>query len=489
MAVLVILFAQQIPGAAGARIIPSADRIAVGDWSYDAMGNLAAKGLIPGYAAREFHGDTLFDRLEMAAILGSVIKYTQGKKLDSSQTALIDKLVKEFRPELRSLDPAALEKWDGLAAATVTKKVLITGQLSAVAAEHSKSDSNISISALDNFSERSFGMVTLDADRTRFFRTDISEANPDKYFIRGFDSNFVWSIGKEYLNWGPSYIGSTILSDNIGGFLQVRASKEVDFGRLLGRFKITEFASKLDGSGDYFFGRRWEHPLSDRLHFGFTETATTDKAPNPLILAMPFYLYKHLFINNDLDFDNHVATDLTYRWKSGTEMYSQWLVEDMTEPKFLSLGNWFRVPRKTGLTLGFYTPHLLAGSPRSTFRAEYTYVDKQVYTSAESPTTLSYLDNSQIIGSPLGPNTNALYLRTEQNISGKLSVIGEYLNQKQRKDIDPPGIERSVLSFQLSYDLTPNKSISFRVAPFSITPSGMQPESSTEYEIRATYAF
>ena len=100
-----------------------------------------------------------------------------------------------------------------------------------------------------------------------------------------------------------------------------------------------------------------------------------------------------------------------------------------------------------------------------------------------------------LIGHPIGPNVNALYLRGEHYFTPKLSMIAEYLNQKQKKNEEPFKASSHTLSLQVSYDFTPSTSLSLRVAPTKVKSQMITPqyeaesESGTEYEIKISQSF
>jgi hypothetical protein len=334
-------------------------------------------------------------------------------------------------------------------------------------------------------------MLSYNDNREVFFHKTAGGTDPDKAIVAGFDEGFSWALGREYQNWGESYMGSLILSGNSGGFVQARASKDIDFGKFLGNIKITQSVSEFEDNGQtlYLLARRYERPVSSHLYLGLNETAKTNTTPNPLELIMPFYLYQHIFVD-DVDSETNVlaSADLLYRAGNGVEWYGEWLVDDMSSPTIF--GRDFTRPQKTGLTLGFYTPKVFAGDRLSTFRAEYSTIDRETYSAnRESVPELAYTHNSMIIGSPIGPNATALYLRDELYLSDKFSVITEYLNRQQKESSPPARGSERVLSFLASYDIANDKSISLRVAPFkTVSPAGSE-DSGTAYELRALFAF
>jgi hypothetical protein len=338
-----------------------------------------------------------------------------------------------------------------------------------------------------NLSDRTFALAGYASKRPRFFDGNFDSPDPDRVFMRGYGDNFLWSLGREYLNWGPAYSGSLILSDNSAAFLQARGAKEIDFGKFFGRIKITQFASTMRDGGKnlYLFGRRYERPISRRWHLGISETAKTSTTPNPLILAMPFYLYQHIFNEVDEEFNSLYAADLLYQMKGGNQAYLEFLIDDVTAPRIF--GDRFDRPRKTGWILGYYDPRLFGGRRLSTFRAEYIFVDRLTYEATRPGfPELAYTHNTDIIGHPIGANAKALYLRGEQYLSSRLSLIAEYLNQQQTDPGPPEREQRRVLSLALAYDTSKDDSIGIRIAPFKIAPPGLPSDSGTTFEVRWT---
>lgn len=496
---LCVSFAPQ--ASAGVRTIPSIDRLPLGDWTYDAMISLAADGLVPGFSARVFEGDRLFNRIEMAQVVASIVESSEEKDLGFNQVALIGHLVSEFKPELRYVNEEALNEWTerstNISLPTGGEAFLI-GYVRGMAADDSgdmdsDDDEEISYRATGffNISNNVFAMGTAADKEDQFFQQLRDNQTLDKIFLRGTSSNFAWSVGREYLNWGPAYSGSLILSDNSPALTQIRMSKEIDFGKLFGRVKITQFAGAFADNDQrlYLLGRRYEKRLSDRWYAGISETAKTSETPNPLVMILPFYLYQHMFIDVDEKFNVLCAADLTYRTKSGSQIYTELVVDDMTAPRIF-WGNKNKRPRKTGYTVGCYVPNILHGDRYSSFRAEYTLIDRLTYiaTRADSP-EMAYTQDDEIIGHPIGPNAKALYLRGENYFSDKFSVIAEYLNQKQTKAGKPERGSSRVSSLMAAYDITPDKSIALRVSPYKITAPGSAAMDGTKYELRASFAF
>jgi hypothetical protein len=495
---LLVGFVVSVAYPSGDRVISSTDIVPFGDWSYDAMLSLAADGLVPGMSARIFQGDRLFDRMEMAKLVSDIIHTSAETELDFYQVALIEHLVSEFRPELLKVNPGSVELWHGRS----TNITLPMGGeafpvgcvriITRSGGVDSDGDANVSYRASGflYLSSRAFGIATAANKEERFMHKTHGSPVLDKAFVRMFDRNFVFSLGREYQNWGPVYSGSLILSDNAPAFWQVRGVKEVDFGKPFGRVKITQFGSIFEDNEVrlYLFGRRYEKPLSDCLHVGISETAKLSKAPNPLILVLPFYAYQHLFLDTDEEFNALYALDLTHQVGRHCQLYGQFLIDDVTSPAIF--GKHSKRPRKTGRAFGVYLSKLLPGKYTSTLRAEYISIDRLTYSATrEEFPELAYTHDKQVIGSPIGQNGRAVYIRGERYLSDKFSVIAEYLNQTQKSPGDPQRPHERVVSLMFAYDFAPDKSLSFRIAPTKFVVPGEGEKSDTQTELRFAFAF
>lgn len=474
------------------RIIPSTDRLPLGDWTYDAMISLAADGLVPGRPARLFQGDRRYTRMEMAALTADVIR--QDQPLTAGSATLVGRLVSEFRPELLAVDPGVLDLWAERETGAQQTSVHFTGYARGLLTHDDETRLRLPhrLTAFADLSDRCFASVSVADREEKFFQEMRDSPLPDKLFARGYHRNLTWSVGREYLNWGPSYTGSTILSDNSRAFLQARGSAEVDFGKVLGRVKITQFISRygdVDANVN-LFGRRYERPLSDRWQLGISETAKTNFTPNPLILVLPFYAYQHIFKKpgNEVDegFNAIYALDLTYT-ADNVQLYGQLAVDDMTAPSIV--GGGFDRPRKFAYTLGVYVPRVLC-KETSTFRAEFVIVDPETYgaTRPEYP-ELAYTHKGDIIGHPLGPNSKAVYLRGEQSLSNSFSLIGEFLDDRQKEDVLPSRGRRKFASLMGAYDIAPDKSVALRITPYRIVLPEGNSFTDTRYQLMATFAF
>jgi hypothetical protein len=102
-----------VPGLAAARAFaqPFAD-VPANHWAYDAIAELAAKGLVEGYPDGTFKGDRALTRYEMAMVVSRLLARVESLEIPApapapqvtaADLAAIQRLVPEFRAELAAL--------------------------------------------------------------------------------------------------------------------------------------------------------------------------------------------------------------------------------------------------------------------------------------------------------------------------------------------------------------------------------------------------
>jgi hypothetical protein len=112
-ALALILTLAIVPGLAAARAFaqPFAD-VPANHWAYDAIAQLAAKGLVEGYPDGTFKGDRATTRYEMAMVVSRLLARVEsldipapasGPRVTAADLAAIQRLVTEFRAELAAL--------------------------------------------------------------------------------------------------------------------------------------------------------------------------------------------------------------------------------------------------------------------------------------------------------------------------------------------------------------------------------------------------
>lgn len=91
-----------IAGASFANVNPFMD-VPMGHWAYDAMGQLAARGVISGYPDGTYKGNQPTTRYEMSSALARALAVIDMTKASKQDVEMIKKLVVEFKDELDTL--------------------------------------------------------------------------------------------------------------------------------------------------------------------------------------------------------------------------------------------------------------------------------------------------------------------------------------------------------------------------------------------------
>ncbi|MDO9508684.1 MAG: S-layer homology domain-containing protein, partial [Thermovirgaceae bacterium] len=72
-------------------------------WAYDAVSQLASRGVVSGYPDGAFKGEWKATRYEMASVVARALAYVDMNKASKQDLELLKKLVVEFKDELDAL--------------------------------------------------------------------------------------------------------------------------------------------------------------------------------------------------------------------------------------------------------------------------------------------------------------------------------------------------------------------------------------------------
>ena len=463
----------------------STDRVPPEDWTYDAMMHLAAQGLVPGVPAERFMGDWLYNREQMAGFVSQAVAAAPSG-LGEQDRAILARLAAEFAPEMQAIGAgSALTAADPFA----SRHALAPAGSFEPRIARFGGDTHLNgiyhASALGMSGRYLTAAITL-SDRRRKFDGD-RFSRLEKLFLRGKTPNWEWEIGRDWLWWGPGYSGSLILSDNSPAFDLLKLGKDFYFGRHIGNVKITQFVSTFRDGGERFYllGRRWEKRFSNKLHLGINETAKTSKIPNPLAFVLPsLYLYQHIFLEDvDREWNAFLSFDLFYRFSRRFESYLDALVDDMNAPSFLRHGASYHRPRKIGVLIGGHWPDLLHDGTTG-LRVELILTDRGTYEASRTDVPgLAYTHDGLVIGHPVGPNSEAIFLRLDRRIGSEWAAVVEYLGRRAHKADGPNPESTHRLSLLAVRDLSPRLSLTARFESLKL------PEKKNRVQIGASYGF
>lgn len=424
-------------------------------WTYAVLSELAARGLLPGIPAWWFHGGQLLTTDDVQKLLAIALPPQDG----TDAAAAYAMLVKEYGAP-------------GTPVPQVIPRVAKTGYTRGLLADTLGQTSFLGLYRSDLWFRPTPGttaILTLTNEHKEWQGTGTGFSPVDTLEVRGRRFGIDWDVGKTYLRWGPGYTGSLILSDNAQAIPMVRGRGEIDFGRLLGRWRADQFVGGFDegGAHRYIVGRRLERSLGSGFSLGLSETMKLSHAPNPLALVLPVLLYQRLFDKDTNKLNALFGADVRYRDR-GYEGYAELLIDDITAPKgFRSQG---RVRRKLGYLVGMRREGLL-GDRRTDVRFEYVRIDRETYLHRNP--AVSYYERGRVIGHPIGPNGSQILLRADRRLSPRLEVTADIVRQWSTISFLPPIAERrDSATIRAMYDLSRGRSVGISVGPARVRLPG-----------------
>jgi hypothetical protein len=252
--------------------------------------------------------------------------------------------------------------------------------------------------------------------------------------IRYATDRVVLETAIDYLRIGPAVHFPLLLSGNAPPIVYGRGAWD------LGPFTYVQMAGQLKSQKDkpkYLYMHRLNISLlKQRLTFGFNEAvvngSTTDEQDSANALRpqyygqtrswewtylIPFVPYK--FSEHYLgDRDNALMSfDGELRYPKRHRMYFEFLVDDMTSPWTLFSDDW---GNKWGITAGCQYFGAFRGKDLTT-TIEYSRVQPWVYTHFYGDSH-RYTHFDKCLGMPLGPNSDALVIASESQISPKNAI-------------------------------------------------------------------
>ncbi len=250
------------------------------------------------------------------------------------------------------------------------------------------------------------------------------------------------TVGRQQIRWGPGTTGGLLLSD--------QASLDgIVFQLVLDEIRYTQIQAARDfDAGKWLFAHRLEGRALPNLKIGISEAIAVSGGFRMgfahLIPACPYYLIQHLTIKEDREQDKWtnalVSVDASVNLRDDLLAYAEFMADDF--PWAMSAKG--RVPYMVGGVVGISLTkplHLAAGAPilltraREQLReaaarapvlatsqgghdtpdtcysvtAEYVRINNYVY-SHKNPDNTYVTQTGQLIGHPLGPDADGVYL-------------------------------------------------------------------------------
>ena len=220
------------------------------------------------------------------------------------------------------------------------------------------------------------------------------------------------TIGRQTWKWGPGLSGSLLLS---GSTPLDGVCLSVSDGRLL----YEQLAAARDASeGKWLFAHRIVGRLGSSAEVGISEACSVSSGfhlqPYHLIPGCPYFLAQHLSMQDERtqDWWSNVlaALDASLDVTRGVKLYGEFMADDF--PWAPSARG--RVPYMVGGLAG-----IQVDVPRQTnpcrVAVEYVRINNYVY-SHKNPENTYVVADGKLIGHPLGPDADALYLFVSRRV-------------------------------------------------------------------------
>ena len=461
------------------------DYVPDGSGLYDAVALLADQHLLPPGApdATDMLGVShrLWTRGELAAIIAGVTQ----EPTDPRARAALDFARNTLAPELGHKSGA------GLKGATFGP----TGFIEPVEEGHSDESDSLdsrgyilgrgrllgTIGRDGTYTISATNIYTETRDHQSFTTADGGHAGGDSGgVLNGIDEayasvygshGFLVSAGLIRRDWGPSYRGDLLVSDNGPAHPSVQVELPLKLGKL-GAYRFTEYEETYNNAGTTIYegGRRLEHPIGDRVTLDLQEGYNSNqfKGSQTAVLVIPYYTYQgHFYSNNEESqhFNYLANAGLTVQPEGPTgpsRAYGQLLVDDLKAPFGLGKGN--SVPRKVGYLLGVARTFRQTGTDAV---VEFTHTDRAVYT--DNYPELAWFNDNLPTGSPVGPNGNEIFGRIGQRLGRRITSFVSYRNRTRSSDDFPAPADRA-LDLGLDYHLAASRSIGLQYSYYREDP-------------------
>ncbi len=247
------------------------------------------------------------------------------------------------------------------------------------------------------------------------------------------------TVGRQRIHWGPGLTGGLVLSGHApldGLAFQVG----------LGQVSYTQVQAARDfESGKWLLAHRLEGRALPNLKLGISEAIAVSGGFRMqfahLIPACPYYLIQHLAIKEDRKQDRWtnalVSVDASVDLRNGVLAYAEFMADDF--PWAMSAKG--RVPYMVGGLVGIsLVKPLQSPAPEQVLlirefghedaepemyysvTAEYLRINNYVY-SHKNPDNTYVTKNGTLIGHPLGPDTDGVYLILASDLNHRVGLV------------------------------------------------------------------
>lgn len=226
--------------------------------------------------------------------------------------------------------------------------------------------------------------------------------------LDGWLPNSSITVGRQAPKWGPGLSGSLLLSGS--------ASLDgIALSAGIGSFRYVQLAAARDvARGRWLLAHRIEGQVAPGVEVGISEAVAVSGGfrlqPYYLVPGCPYFLAQHLNMQDtrSQDWWSNVlaAVDASVAVTPGIRLYGEFMVDDF--PWASSARG--RVPYMVGGLAGIQVD-VPSGLGLEPYRAaiEYVRINNYVY-SHKNPENTYVVADGRLIGHPLGPDADAIYL-------------------------------------------------------------------------------
>ncbi len=267
-----------------------------------------------------------------------------------------------------------------------------------------------------------------------FNNTKINFFDGTQGYLRIHKDIFNLQLGRERILWGRGNLNRMILSDNppLFDFIKIDLSyKSLKYDFIhawLIQPKISVFVDSLSGEirnkpAKYLAVSRLSFTPNENISFGVSQAIIYANRPFEAAYLNPFLVWESAQRSlNDLD-NSFLSLDGRYKMINGLEFNSAILIDDIHFGKLFK--NWATIHNRIAWQVG-----AMITSPLSfddlTLKFEYLQIRPYIFIHPGLGESLTYTNNTYLLGFDLPPNSIRLSAELSYRLSGRMNITLRY---------------------------------------------------------------
>lgn len=246
----------------------------------------------------------------------------------------------------------------------------------------------------------------------RQFKANLPSDMPQAYLAYCGD-RFGLLLGRNAFEWGPAKFGHLFLGSHQPSLNAFSGWAHIGF---LDGYTLSAKLNSLQGYNRYLSASRVVLKITSSLNLALNQSVvySGEKRGFEAYYLLPSYIYyfsQFGFTDSNSTENTFVGADAEWRVPGKYHLYFEFLADDFQVDRDSVSSN---TQNSTAWTLGAELFHL---GPGMDFGAEFTHINSYVYKHMGGLPT-HYISNTQggVIGHPLGPDAEVLYLWTDYRI-------------------------------------------------------------------------